>query len=960
MEFVLTAHPAVIHDRCSGFTPVRRRVQVLPAQSPAVFTAAPWTTTRCNRLLRPLSSRVALLRKRKELQIQRLCDAEAAMRDDRAKSLSKPKNEVGLFQALFQPQSSTTEDPDWTPENVPRKRLKRTYSSKSCMLKERGSESRAELGAAGVPAVSKIQIPAVSLHITKGFETYGLDGSGPEYGITSKEHVEKDAGEAGTNAPSILRRKSSSIQSFTRDSFRKLAKFVSPSEWMLQDGLYTGLEALLKATKKGTPRQSEGARSLFSTCLRHVPAYIAGEQHWVDQEDDETDIDVALNTYVDLESFSSAENSGWKPLREVARAHGITIIGDGIRDGSVGPAIARGLIILCLQASAYDEAEALMKYMLTRLGPIATPSTPSDGLFIPQTSIALQTLWEFSNQTERRGFLFSQMNFLLSTKIIPVEWIASLDMVSCWNHVVVSITQQDSYANEAVALLRTAVALSCGSGSTSKACQIHEHRLWSQMARKDSKIRPRAVTCMSKSDRSLVEDKHLDRANQKAHQLSAALTNTISNLLTVLLSITIVSWEQRHSNISLAHGLTRDVLLALALESNECETASYNIRTSTGHSISATRLCLPLLANIISIKSFELIAKSRQDQMDHLDLLARMTTKVRLTDELASFLCATAHCSEQAGTRTAFHYMQDIVTWLFDLGSSTSGNHTAEQGLEHLAVQAALEFAEQTNERDHLDWALEIEESVDLRVPESHLQHGSRSTGHVIDKQAAGFRWEEGICEWVAKTPAPTQRQTAVYFFPDEHAVTNESIGPEQEVEHILGKTMSPLQSKRRPTLCKASRQQPVTEQAGSTRIGQQFQGTGLKDRHCRARCSSENKRALLALRSMRGGHGDTAPTRKPSRVSGCSVANGFEGEVDELIDSTAPVGAADGQRRHLLDVTNQASGLARAAMQCGNGTGARERRSSTLSLQRRRRRTTLGKRCRMGQENVSEDELAI
>ncbi|MCJ1432231.1 hypothetical protein MMC27_001587 [Xylographa pallens] len=958
MEFVPTVHQSGIQNPCSSFTPARRRVQSLPVHSPVVSTAAPWTTTRCNRLLRPLSSRVALLRKRKELQIQRLCDAEAAVQNERAKVLSKPENQVRLFPALFQPPSSTAEDPDWTPENIPRKRLKRTYSSKSCMLKERGSESRAEPCAAVVPGVSKIQIPAVSLHIKRGLEASASDGSGSEYGFTSKEHVEKDYGEVGTIATG--RRKSSSIQSFTRDSFRKLAKFVSPSEWMLQDGLYTGLEALLKATKKGTPTRTEGARSLFSTCLRNVPAYIAIEQCWVDQEDDDTDTDVALNTYVDLESFSSAENSGWKPLREVARAHGITIIGDGIRDGSVGPAIARGLIILCLQASAYDEAEALVKCMLARLGPIAKPSTPSDGLFIPQTSVALQILREFSNQTERRGFLFSQLSSLLSSKIVPVQWISSQDMVSCWNQVIVSITQQDSYANEAVALLRTAVALSCGSGSKSKSCQIHDLRFLSRTAVKDSKLRPWPVAHSSKPDRSLAEDKQLDRANHKAYQLSTALTTTISNLLTVLLSITLVSGEQHHPDISFARGLTRGVLLALALDVDECEMAPCDIQTNSGHSIHATRLCLPLLANIISIKSVDLIAKSRKDRIDLCDLLAKMKTTVGLTEELASFLCATAHCSEQAGTKTAFHYMQNMVTWLFDLAPGPSGENTAQQGLEHLAVKTALEFAEQTNERDHLDWALEMEESVNLQDTDSHLRQGSRSAAHVIDKPAAGFRWEEGICEWVAKTPAPNQRQSVVYAFTDEYAVKARSIGPAQEDEYIHSKTMSPLQSRARSNVNKALDCRHLAEQGGSIGIGQQSHGARMKDRYCRARCSSEKKRALLPLRSMRGAHGDTGPTGGSSSVSACSRPNGIEGEADELIDSTAHVVAADRKRQHLLDVTNQASGSTGAAMRCGNGTGSREGRSSTLRLKRRRSQKKSEERFRIGQENVSEDELAV
>ncbi|MCJ1399498.1 hypothetical protein MMC11_002700 [Xylographa trunciseda] len=955
MELVPTLHQSVIQERYSGFTPARRRAQPLPVQSPAVATTAPWTTTRCNRLLRPLSSRVALLRKHRELQIQRLCEAEAAIQSERKKSLSKPENEMRLFPAGFQPPSNTAEDPDWTPQGVPRKKLKRTYSSKSCTFKGRGSETRIEPCAALLPVVSRIQVPAMGLHITKGFEPWSLDGSGPEHRVMAKECLKKEDGESGTHATCVFERKSSSVQSFSRDSFRRLAKSVSPSEWMLQDGLYTGLEALLKATKRGTPPRIEGARSLFSVCLRNIPLYIAVEQHWADQDDEDSNIDVALNTYVDLEAFSSAENGGWKPLREVARAHGVTIIGDGIRDGSVGPAIARGLIILCLQVSACDEAEFLVNCLLSRLGPIAKPSTPSDSLFVPHTSIALQTLRDFSNQSGRRRVLFSQLNCLLSEKIIPVEWISSQDMVSCWNQVVVSITQQDSYANEAVALLRTAVALSFNSGNDPKAYHVQETGSRSRIIPTGSKIRAQNVSRRSKSDRSLAEDKHLDRGYHQADQLSAALTNTISNLLTVLLSITLVSSERQCADISFAHGLTQDVLLALALKSYDCETAICDIQACSDHSRHATRWCLPLLANAILMKSFESKAESRQDWMGQLRLLAKLKSTVGLTDEMASFLCSTAQCSAQAGTKTAFQYMQSMVTWLFDLASSASSDNTAERGLQNLAVKAALEFAEQTNERDHLDWALELEESADLRVTASHVRHGSRLTVHVIDKTAAGFRWEAGICEWVAKTPAPSQRKTIVY------AVADEANGPEQEHEHVQGMTVSPLQPNRSSRPCKASIHRRLSAGAGSVPTSRQSHGVRMNDRHCRTGCSDKKKRARRPLQRLRGAAGDTAWDEEASTLSECSGPDGGEGEVDELIALIAHGGVTKGSGRHLLDVTNDArGGLARAAMQPGDGTGARERRSPTLRLKRRRSHQKWEARCSGGQENVSEDELAV
>ena len=727
------------------FTPVRRRGQGRPAESPANAIQAPWTTTRCNRLLRPISSRITLLRKQRESRAHRRQIVSQSLRNNSCGPISS-QNTVCTTSALFrQTEKKYEDDPEWAPDRAS-KRLKRTYSSKSGAkhAKNRdvylGQENHRQAGGL------KIQLPMVNVHTQPVLSTCVMEYANECQVVSGPTNLPISHDELSKEVSGLQSRND---QSSSRESFRRLAKSISPSEWMLIDGLYNGLDALLKATATRKPPKDAGTRSLFNTCLRKVPHYIADEEHLATKEDPDLSAEVSSTIYNDLESLGSSQAGGWKPLREVVRAHGIAIIGSAIEDGVITASIARGLIILCLQASAVNDAISLCDHLLRTVHHLAEPKTLSDRLFGPETSIALQTLNDLSTQSEMWCHHYRSLNTMLQEDLIPVEWISSHGMIDCWNRVMKSVTQQDEYAVEAGALLRTAVSLSYHGPNVRAKLDAPAPHASSRASSEDSSLCQLRGTGKSKYN----FNNGLDFIRTNEGTNSTALTSTVSNLITVLLSVEMVRLEPVDS-MSSPSSPSVGVIRTLAFEAYQyCKTMDFSVVPSEMLAVQAARICIPLLANYLMTASCTTM-DTAELCVEWLDVISSLDVRQKVIDVLASFLSAAGQCCEQAGSKTAFEYIQIMVQRLLETSDSSLLSINTRQFMAQVALAAAFDFSEQTNQRAHLDWALEMEEATEGLLATSKT---NTTTGEFPRKQpskpAAGFRWEEGICEWIAKSP---------------------------------------------------------------------------------------------------------------------------------------------------------------------------------------------------------------
>ena len=734
----------------SGFTPVRRRDAPQQDISPVTSAQVPWTAKRCLRLLRPLSSKIAMLHKQKQASLEQY---NIAPPDNSSRSRDHSCRIAGVPLSLFNTYQGNSEaiekcdDPDWSPENRPRKRPRRTYSSKALSQNPKKAFINTSM-LKSRPAEAKIQIPLGRLQDHSHNPSILRTAIANEHSHVLQEVSCRD-GECAS-AKDVSAERNCHIS--TSESFRKISKSVSPSEWALGKGLYDGLDALLKATTRSKGLASVGALSLFATCIRKVPEHMVKEQKIAKAEDPDYDGDVSSLIYEDLESYGSSETGGWRPLREVTRAHGINYLGNAIKDGTVKPTVARGLVVICLRACAFDEAQQLIESSIRVMQPFTRPRWLSEPLFSFQSRMCLFSLNEFSHKSGRHSFLYRQLASLFSTETVSVEFIASDDMVECWNQVIGHIVQDDTHAKDAELLLRTAVAVAHSGSYISINDEIHAYRLCVHSIPKPGIDKARSGFSLlppSRSSTYVVESTTLKAC------CGTAVTNTLTDLLTVLLSISLVSDASCSKGVTV-RSLGPNVLQSLALEANHCYQMS---RCSTDEDVDVydrtTRLSVPIFAyGIFDMMTKTHEAGNAQLDMGWLEILKNLDEQASTVSRLSTFLCALAHCCDQAGAVEGFESLRKVLGHLLDLSKSRGQSTAARRFIRRVAIDAAFEFAEGTKKRKHLDWVLELEDSLEGDPSRCAIQTPGRTPAKASLLPATGFRWEDGICEWVARTPA--------------------------------------------------------------------------------------------------------------------------------------------------------------------------------------------------------------
>jgi hypothetical protein len=670
--------------------------------------------------LRPLSSRIALLRKQRERELERKSnDLHKAAVDDIRKPQSKDDDPISRLPQQSRFEYSSQDDPDWTNDCRPRKKLKRTYSG-------RRNPQKHSLAA---------EIPSLALQRVGDNDSMPKDSGRGTKTFMDRDSTTEESSSSRAPAKSDL----------TRESFRRLAKTLSPTEWMLDEGLYTGLDALLKATARSKPGLGTGTRSLLATCLRQVPQVIAEEHRWIEEEESEDEdayTKITTSVYEDLESLGQG-NNGWKPLREVVRAHGIALLGDAIKQKYVKPAITRCLVILCLQASAYEEAESLVESMLCAREPISRPAKASENLF--QRCLAMRTLWDIARIHNRWKFLYRQLTKDLETRFLPVEWMACQDVHEFWIGVFRSLSLQNGASAEAMALLKTAVWMSHNNGFSSSADIVHMLRLLSQgkATRKqlDNSVRMLYSSSKSKTNAELEMGK-IDA------RLSQAVTGWLSSLIQ-----TSIELSPKHDKDSF--DLVQDTFSTLASDCQILNLLASLCTRPVKLTTQDARFCLPLLANCLYTLKYKKDPMLERSFSTMIKGIAMVESKGGGLDELVQLIDDVGSRSDHSpnGYATAFDYIADIIRFFLDLLNIVDYS-AAHPNIKQIIIEAAFMFAEQQPKREHLDWALEVEDEVQGYVVDNQLQ--PRTPARRPKKPVPVFKWDESMSEWVAKTPAPS------------------------------------------------------------------------------------------------------------------------------------------------------------------------------------------------------------
>ena len=709
-----------------------------------------WTSARCNRLLRPLSSKIALLRKT---------------------ALSEPRPDEcdnGTASSSCHISVPTTRaENEWEASPRPWKKIKRTYSSRTISQSSQDVDHHDKRQPLKETSDATIRLPLdLTADQTANYEEDPL--------VRNSQRTLS----AQTAPPRVARATSRSVQIFHGSQDLDCAVSTRLSNQRLIQGICKALEALLRATTCGKINDNGGPHSLFSTCLRQVPKYITEEQRLTDDDDPENDTDVASEVYTDLEAFGSASDGGWEPLREVVRAHGVALVQEAIQEGLIEYPLSRHILSLCLGLAAYDEAERIIESMIACLKCRSFPAKKITGLCAGLSSpvnkcdvscqlpavVQADDAFRIANalrfhvsRTGRHGFMYRQTAAMLENGIFSVDWISSKAMIECWNGVIRSITQNDGHAQAAASLLQIAISrlYRRGSSTTIASSRVHDMRLGAcghATARSNLRSYKSGPTVQAGIESMLVGSKvgidpdHKDNASQ----------SIFSNVLAVLSAVNILRSPKLGQESSHTELLSVAILRDIALEIRQTLELSKKLSSAKfASSVAANQACLPLLATgLVSITSREACTEISPSELGDLATLASLPSSKESVCYAGSFLCKVARCCDEAGLGDGFHFVQAMVQNLISIAISDTYDKPIQRYCSSIAHAAAFAFSEDTGQPKHLNWALEIEGMVTRIMDGSIKAVVDQTPARFPIRNRSGYKWEEGICEWIAKTPA--------------------------------------------------------------------------------------------------------------------------------------------------------------------------------------------------------------
>lgn len=662
----------------AGFTPVRRRPSTLNSRALYGDSEKDWTTTRCNRLLRVLTSRVEILKK----DIYQLQNGIATARTKTADPKPTKKKE------------KLTDDAEWNINWKPGKRAK-TYSGRG-----RGRGRPATSSNQHAPLVTgptqfipgNISVATPVLNRSRGT----CQGSRLPPEFENNDSTLEDVLDISDNLKKRGRPKDGDSQ--ISEAMRGLKKTTPASRYNAYDGILKGTEALLKATVPPEPQvKQRGARSLMTICLRNVPHYIADEKAVLDAELQETgsksairNRDVSTEVYEDLESLGTSEH-GWRHLRVVVRAHGIHVLSDAISEGLLSIEFCGALIKLCILMNARSEAEKLLSSLLS-FRAFARPKSVFTRFCDDFTTRPLEILRVLADERNSAYIQYRELSRITELELFPLSWLATKEFSPIWSRAFQDISSDPG----------TSAPWLFMEGMLSKLAMLPE-------------------------------------LGEVETVLSESLKQTFSSLLTTLVSIAIIGQE----TVSQLYPRTTDhgYQKVIAMLQNCLISWELSHTANTG--------ALLLLATLLTNYAGDRSSASDSDIVHLLTKRIRQCKRkspaVGLKDELVTFVCSVARCCGRGTYSSGFEHLQQLHLLL----ESNADHRKLSRGniLQEIIVDSAFTFAQQDSERDHLDYATCLETRF-------HAVKASKDLGSTPGS-SNGFRWEEGISEWVTRTPAP-------------------------------------------------------------------------------------------------------------------------------------------------------------------------------------------------------------
>ncbi|KAI1337778.1 hypothetical protein F5Y15DRAFT_143726 [Xylariaceae sp. FL0016] len=698
-----------------------RRPASRPRPERTAESTAPWTAARCHRLLRPLVSRIASLRRDTPTNDPLLSTTSSSISS--ASTLAASSRTSGIA-----PDPSKTPDSEWLAPKKKRPRL--TYSQRRTPPRpelEKTVEASPPDGKAK-PGGCKKTLKSLqqqerhqrstapgelvaSTPLLRRARGYVLPSPGPKVPMDATADTTAEPYRSSKDGRAVRGKRISGAHKDLEERLLRLRAHLSYERYSDLEAIYRSLEALLKAT---APPESpaRGPRSFLDMCLRKVPQYIVAHDAYERQEAEDSgtvtmldEINTSAQIYSELEDLGPTQ--GWKHLRVIVRADGINAVKEGITECLFEDNFLQLLVDLCVQSGATPEAEDLMAAITERHCP--QPSSADSYLAQVRSLYVLSTLSSYTNKTGRSSFQLRQLSYLLPSSFLPQDWLATPEFARVWGLAAKGLSGVKASHDSVVFMIR-AILLLCTRKQTLSA--------------------------------------HTDNM-QLQQDMCTANQRTLTSALAILASMSL-------------------------LNENEIQSSSHEIRDVIPLFVIGNRIRYILRACIAELESRR--GRRNRSRIDLLYLALFLSSKTKQGKQVEARLSSSLISKEAkvytSSTKQCVHTHYDSVSWLVSSIARSCGRgasvmshqclDTLFQRLEILGLRcdiveslkgvSAFLLAQQTSNVRDLIYA----ESLDMRSKSEPGKGPDRETISLF----TGYRWDETIGEWVTASPVSRSRQS--------------------------------------------------------------------------------------------------------------------------------------------------------------------------------------------------------
>ncbi|KAK0621387.1 hypothetical protein B0T17DRAFT_288025 [Bombardia bombarda] len=687
----------------------------------------PWTATRCHRLLRPLLTHIAALRKEKARR-SAINSNQSGPDESSLQAANKEGRLVGKNQY---PKKKMRYGKTWRSASLHRQE-KLPQHPQQVRRRRPGRKAREEVTLLTTPFLRRVRdcplSSPVAKQMTSNSETYAISE-------TLRDPFRPPSPTATATATTKCAHANNSCTK-TRCTFEcEVARFrtkMDDERAALYESVFRALDSLLRAT---CPRKSQAAapKSLLAMCLRKVPAYVAELEYW-EHHDAEQGVDgadtnlklqgskVAFDVYDELESFGVVD--GWRHLCIALRAHGVWVIQEAVAEGDLlDDKFTCLLIRLCLEHMPVTECMGLVdSFVLRQYRPPLTmydSFVRDDAEFEPILSLMIYI------SPRGSSFTVQKLRELLEKGLLPAEWVLLSDLRPIWALAVRLVTEKGP-CQDVVDFIIATIKVLCRFLSTPRSrLDTGGTETVSQKVRKTLINDIAALTSIAL----------LDQDGPPERTLSNRITTLGKRVQYIIHScLTSLQDQQQHSK---PHNGQLGIYLL-----NLCDFLSFR----TDGSSAAIAASWSEVQGGGGGRSRGGSSRSSDDDNDGW---------ARQYDTTMVFISSVAHyCSRGAHVPPNVYFSQ-ICDRLEALPPLTGSP------LSNMRVDGAFCLAEQTGDLRDLAFAeslkLQKEKNSSSVVRDNNdgSPSGSSSNGGDRNEKTlfAGFRWDEGISEWVLIAP---------------------------------------------------------------------------------------------------------------------------------------------------------------------------------------------------------------